>query len=235
MGTNTKLSTNMKRKIVVAIDGPAGSGKSTTARLLAGKLGYIYIDTGAMYRAVTLFWLRRNLPLEEEVICKLLPNISISFENDGGNLRIYLNSEDVTQEIRTPKVTNFVSPVSAIKCVREHLVAQQRKLGEHGGVVMDGRDIGTAVFPDAELKIYLVASLEARIHRRLLELNQKGIEVSVEDVRMQIVERDIIDSTRQHSPLQKAKDAIEIDTTNLSIEEQVDIAYKLALQKINNL
>ncbi|MFN3306791.1 MAG: (d)CMP kinase [Candidatus Kapaibacteriota bacterium] len=225
----------MKRKIVVAIDGPAGSGKSTTARLLAGKLGYIYIDTGAMYRAVTLFWLRRNLPLEEEVICKLLPNISISFENDGGNLRIYLNSEDVTQEIRTPKVTNFVSPVSAIKCVREHLVAQQRKLGEHGGVVMDGRDIGTAVFPDAELKIYLVASLEARIHRRLLELNQKGIEVSVEDVRKQIVERDIIDSTRQHSPLQKAKDAIEIDTTNLSIEEQVDIAYKLALQKINNL
>ncbi|MFN3782026.1 MAG: (d)CMP kinase, partial [Candidatus Kapaibacteriota bacterium] len=192
-------------------------------------------DTGAMYRAVTLFWLRRNLPLEEEVICKLLPNISISFENDEGNLRIYLNSEDVTQEIRMPKVTNFVSPVSAIKCVREHLVAQQRKLGEHGGVVMDGRDIGTVVFPDAELKIYLVASLEARIHRRLLELNQKGIKVSVEEVRKQIVERDIIDSTRQHSPLQKAKDAIEIDTTNLSIEEQVDIAYKLALQKINNL
>ncbi len=225
----------MSRKIVVAIDGPAGSGKSTTARLLAKKLGYIYIDTGAMYRAVTLFWLRKNLPLDEEIICKLLPNISINFENDAGVLKIYLNSEDVTNEIRTPEVTNNVSPVSAIKCVREFLVAQQRKLGEDGGVVMDGRDIGTVVFPDAELKIYLVASLEARIQRRLLELNQKGAEVTFEEVRKQIVERDIIDSTRQHSPLQKAQDAIEIDTTNLSIEEQVDIVYKLALQKINNL
>lgn len=224
----------MSRKIVVAIDGPAGSGKSTTARLLAKKLGYRYIDTGAMYRAVTLFWLRSNLPLEREVICKLLPNISINFENDGVDLKIYLNSEDVTQAIRMPEVTNFVSPISAIKCVREFLVAQQKKLGENGGVVMDGRDIGTVVFPDAELKIYLVASLEARIERRLLELKQKGLYLAPEEVRKQIVERDIIDSTREHSPLQKAPDAIEIDTTNLTIDEQVEIAYNLALERVNN-
>lgn len=225
----------MSKKIVVAIDGPAGSGKSTTARLLAEKLGYTYIDTGAMYRAVTLYWLRQKFPFEEDIICGLLPNICINFDNDGGTLKIYLNSEDVTQAIRMPEVTNFVSPISTIKCVREFLVAQQRKLGENGGIVMDGRDIGTVVFPNAELKIFLVASLEARIERRLLELRQKGIELTPEEVRKQIVERDIIDSTRQHSPLQKAPDAIEIDTTNLTIDEQVEIAYNLAKEKVNNM
>ncbi|MCX7908955.1 MAG: (d)CMP kinase [Ignavibacteria bacterium] len=223
----------MKKRLVIAIDGPAGSGKSTTAKLLAKRLGYNYIDTGAMYRAVTLFWLRKNLPLAEEYVCNLLPEISISFTNSSGELRILLNGEDVSEEIRLPKVTEFVSPISTYKCVREFLVEQQRKIGESGGVVMDGRDIGTVVFPNADLKIYLVASVEERVRRRLLELQQKGVVISPEEVRKQIVERDIIDSTREHSPLRKAADAIEIDTSNLTIEEQVERIYQLAIERIN--
>lgn len=220
------------KKIIIAIDGPAGSGKSTTARLLAEKLGYVYIDTGAMYRAVTLYWLERELPLQDQIVCNLLKEITISFQNVDGIMRIFLNGLDVTEKIRLPEVTNFVSPISAIKCVREFLVSEQQKLGANGGVVMDGRDIGTVVFPNAELKIYLVASVEERVRRRLLELKQKGIEITPEEVRRQIVERDRIDSTRQHSPLRKAQDAIEVDTTNLTISEQVEVIYRLALDRI---
>lgn len=223
----------MKRKIVIAIDGPAGSGKSTTAKLLACKLGYKYIDTGAMYRAVTLYWLRKKLPLDEMVVCSLLGEITINLSTQNNSLRIYLNGEDVSEEIRLPEVTKYVSPISTFSCVREYLVEQQRKIGMDGGVVMDGRDIGTVVFPDAELKIYLVASVEERIRRRLNELKQKGVELSEAEVRKQIVERDRIDSTREHSPLRKAEDAIEIDTTNLTIEEQVEKIYQLALERIN--
>lgn len=223
----------MKRGIIIAIDGPAGSGKSTTAKLLAQRLGYKYIDTGAMYRAVTLHWLRKNLPLDENVVCNLLPAITIDFHYVNGSLRTFLNGEDVSEEIRLPEVTKFVSPISTYKCVREFLVAQQRKIGSEGGIVMDGRDIGTVVFPNAELKVYLIASVDERTRRRLLELQQKGVDISPEEVRKQIVERDIIDSTREHSPLRKATDAIEIDTTNLTIEEQVEKIYRLAIEKIN--
>lgn len=224
----------MSKKIVIAIDGPAGSGKSTTAKLLARKLGYNYIDTGAMYRAVTLYWLRKNLPLDEEIVCNLLDEITIDLSTVNDNLKIFLNGEDVSEEIRLPDVTKFVSPISTYKCVREFLVEQQRKIGKDGGVVMDGRDIGTVVFPNAELKIYLVASVEERVRRRLLELKQKGLDISEDDVRKQIIERDKIDSTREHSPLKKADDAIEIDTTNLTIEEQVEKIFQLALERINN-
>lgn len=223
----------MSRKIVIAIDGPAGSGKSTTAKLLAQRLGYNYIDTGAMYRAVTLYWLRKKLLLEESAICNLLPEISISFINSDGKLRILLNQEDVSEEIRLPEVTKYVSPISTYKCVRDFLVSQQRKIGEQGGVVMDGRDIGTVVFPNAELKIFLVASVEERVRRRLLELKQKGIDLDEHEVHKQIVDRDKIDSTREHSPLQKANDAVVIDTTNLTIGNQIEIIYKLALEIIN--
>jgi cytidylate kinase len=221
------------KKIVVAIDGPAGSGKSTTAKLLAQRLGYFYIDTGAMYRAVTLFLLRNNIPFDEDKICRALKGIAIEFKYIDGSLRTMLNGEDVSEEIRLPEVTKYVSPVSTIKCVRDFLVEQQRLMGKEGGVVMDGRDIGTVVFPNAELKIYLVASLEERIRRRMLELKQKGLDVSIDEVRHQIETRDRIDSSREHSPLQKAKDAIEIDTTNLTIDEQVEKIYELAIERLN--
>lgn len=216
------------KKITVAIDGPAGSGKSTTARLVAQTLGYVYIDTGAMYRAVTLAWLREKTDLTEENICSLMDRIKISLKQSEAGQKTFLNDEDVSDEIRTPIVTKFVSPVSAMGCVREKMVSQQRELGRDGGVVMDGRDIGTVVFPSAELKIFLIASIQARAERRRLELVAKGINVGFDELIKQIADRDNYDSSRSLSPLTKAEDAFEIDTSYLTIEEQTGLVVNYA-------
>jgi len=216
------------KRITIAIDGPAGSGKSTTARLVAQKLGYLYIDTGAMYRAVTLYWLRNCNTLDKNKICSMIEKINIEIHQSEYGQRTILNGEDVSEQIRHPDVNKFVSPISAFECVRNKLVDLQRELGKNGGVVLDGRDIGTVVFPNADLKIYLVASESARAQRRALELKQKGIDVSIEDIKKQLIERDKYDSSRSISPLKKADNAIELDTSDLSIEEQTNIVLNYA-------
>jgi cytidylate kinase len=214
--------------IIIAIDGFAGSGKSTTARLVANSLNYIYIDTGAMYRAVTLKWLRTETPLAEENVCKVLSDLDLELHQGATGQIVVMNGEDVSSKIRTLEVSNFVSPVSAYGCVREKMVEQQRQLGKEGGVVMDGRDIGSFVFPNAQLKIFLTASVEERAKRRVRELEQKGMNESIESLIKNITERDYFDSHREISPLTKASDAIEIDTTFLTITQQCEKIIELA-------
>jgi cytidylate kinase len=206
-------------KFIVAIDGPAGSGKSTIAKIIAKDFGFTYLDTGAMYRMVTLYILQKGIPANDrEKIVESLDEITLDIQEN----RFYLNGKDVSEEIRTPEVTSSVSPVSAIKEVREKLVDLQREISLGKKVILDGRDIGTVVFPNAELKIFLVASAEERARRRLKEFSEKGIEINYEEVLKGIVERDYIDSTRKESPLKKAQDAIELDTSSLNIEEVVE-------------
>lgn len=209
------------KHIIIAIDGPAGAGKSTTARLVAEQLGYTYIDTGAMYRAATLLARRQQPPTPPEDIPALLESHSIELRWVEGRQCTLLDGLDVSEEIRSPEVTNAVSAVSAVEGVRHSLVRAQRRFAESGGVVMDGRDIGTHVFPDAELKIFLVADPMERARRRALELRARGQEVNTEALAAEIAHRDEQDSLRAVSPLRKAPDAVEIDTTHLTIEQQV--------------
>jgi len=222
------------KKIIIALDGPAGSGKTTTAKIVADHLGYLYIDTGAMYRAVTLAWIRRNRAYNDADVIEMLGSLNIELKQSELGQRTILNGEDVSDAIRLPEVTKLVSPVSAIAEVREKLVATQREIGKMGGVVMDGRDIGTAVFPNAELKIFLIASIEARAERRTKELIQKGLIADVEVVKKEIADRDHYDSTRTHSPLCKASDAIEIDTSMMTLQQQAEKIITLAQSIINN-
>lgn len=217
------------KKITVAIDGYSSSGKSTMARALASRIGYVYVDSGAMYRAVTLYALRHSLigadkKVDTPALIAALPEISISFAVAGadGVQHTLLNGEDVEREIRDMKVSENVSPVAVIPEVRERLVALQQEFGAHKGIVMDGRDIGTTVFPDAELKVFVCASPEERARRRLKELQEKGEDVSYEEVYSNVVERDRIDTTREVSPLRKADDAIELDNGTMTREEQMD-------------
>ena len=216
------------KNIIIAIDGFAGSGKSTTARLVANSLNYIYIDTGAMYRAVTLKWIRENTELTDENVCKVLTDLKLELHQGDKGQIVIMNGEDISNEIRSLDVSNYVSPVSALGCVREKMVEQQRQLGQNGGVVMDGRDIGSFVFPNAELKVFLTASVEERAKRRVRELEQKGMKESVESLIKNITERDYFDSHRKISPLTKAADAIEIDTTLLTIQQQCNKIIELA-------
>ncbi|MGX6977730.1 (d)CMP kinase [Vagococcus elongatus] len=219
----------MRRKISIAIDGPASAGKSTVAKLLAQKLNYIYVDTGAMYRVLTYAVLKAQLdPGDENKILSLLKKMTISFTSeDLSQQRVWMNGEDVTEEIRADVVTNNVSEVSAHKKIREEMVARQQAMGADGGVVMDGRDIGTAVMPKAELKIFLVASVEERARRRYEENISKGMTVDFETLKREIAERDYKDSHRKNSPLVQAADAVKIDTTGMTIEEVVSEIEKI--------
>lgn len=212
----------MSEKLIIAIDGPAGSGKSTTAKLLAKKLGYLYIDTGAMYRAVTLYAIKNNLLDDEKKIIDLASQLNIELKFENCQTKVSVNGKDVTEEIRSLEVNQNVSPVSKIEGVRKILVQKQKQMGKNGGVVMEGRDITTVVFPNADVKIYLTASIDERARRRALEFAQKGQQVDIEQVKQNILERDRIDSSRDVSPLTKSPDAVEIDTSNLSIEQQVE-------------
>ncbi len=222
------------KNIVIAIDGNSGCGKSTTAKAVAKALKYIYIDTGAMYRAVTLFFIRNNVDLKDDKqVEEALNDIRISFEynNETGTNDTFLNGENVECEIRQMEVSNLVSPVSEISRVRKKLVEQQRILGNGKGVVMDGRDIGTVVFPDADLKIFMTANLEVRAERRKKELLEKKSDVNLEEVVDNLRNRDRIDSSRADSPLKKADDAYEIDTSNISFDAQVNQVLELVKEK----
>ena len=218
----------MSNRIIITIDGPAGAGKSTTARRVAAELEYLYIDTGAMYRAATLAALRAGVSLDAEGLTDLISTLTIDLIQGDDQQRTMLNGEDVTTAIRTPDVTASVSQVSAVPVVRRQMVQRQREIGINGGVVMDGRDIGSVVFPNAEVKIYLIADITERARRRMEDLNAAGESVSVEEMVSRISERDTLDSEREASPLIKPDGAVEIDTTDLSIDEQVAQIVKLA-------
>ncbi len=214
-------------KLVIAIDGPAASGKSTTARLVAETLGYVHVDTGAMYRAVTLKVLRAGIPpADGEGIARLLGTTHVALRREGELTRVVLDGEDVNAEIRSPEVTRAVSVVSRHRAVREMMVREQRRMGSEGGLVLEGRDIGTVVFPDADLKFFMIAGIEARAQRRGEEMRARGISPDLSGLMEEIRERDSLDSTRDESPLKKAEDAIEIDTSDLTIEEQVRVVVE---------
>ena len=229
------------KKITIAIDGHSSCGKSTMAKDLARKIGYVYVDTGAMYRAVTLYALRNNLfdadgGIKEDELKSRMGDISISFRLNTATGRpdTYLNGENVEQEIRTMQVSNRVSPIAALPFVRQALVAQQQAMGKEKGVVMDGRDIGTTVFPDAELKVFVTASAEVRAQRRYDELKAKGMQADYNDILKNVQERDYIDSHRPTSPLRKADDAIELDNSSMTVDEQNDWLMEKYRQAANS-
>jgi len=228
----------MMQKITIAIDGHSSTGKSSTAKQLADHLGYLYIDSGAMYRAVTLFALKQDYinkesGLDEQQLIEALPQIELEFRQVSENgMAIFLNGQNVSQKIRQMEVSNWVSPVATLPAVRHKLVSIQRQLGRNKGVVMDGRDIGTVVFPDAELKIFMTASPEERARRRHLELQERGEAVSYSEVLDNVNRRDRIDSSREISPLQMADDAIMVDNTEMSREEQFNLILRLAQDRI---
>ena len=223
----------MKKKISIAIDGPAAAGKSTVAKLVAENLSYIYIDTGAMYRALTLKALTKDVNLENAMeLYTLLTQTQIQLVPEKGGQFVYLDGNDVTDKIRSQEVTNSVSIVSKHQSVREEMVSRQQRLAEGGGVVMDGRDIGTHVLPQAEVKVFLVASVEERAVRRHTENLEKGYSSDLQQLKEEIEKRDKLDSEREVAPLKKASDAELIDTTALSIEQVVNRIVALANERI---
>lgn len=219
------------KKIVVAIDGPAGAGKSTIAKLAAEKLGYAYIDTGAMYRSVAWKFLQTGAAFDEDFISKLACTMVIDFKPEARVNRVFVDGTEVTDAIRTPEVTAIVSRVAAIGAVREAMVGQQRRMGTVGGVLMDGRDIGTVVFPNAQLKIFLTASVEERARRRYKEMLQKGQQVELAQLAADIAARDKADSERAIGPLRQAEDAILLDTSDIGISEVTEKILQLVQER----
>jgi cytidylate kinase len=223
------------KKIIITIDGYSSCGKSTLAKALAGELNYVFVDSGAMYRAITLYFLRNHVDWNNsDEVVTALENITLEFAycDENGISEIYLNDENVEWLIRDMVVAENVSEVAAVKEVREFAVEQQRKMGDTKGIVMDGRDIGTTVFPDAELKIFLTAEPAVRVERRFKEMLSKNPHITLEEVKTNLEVRDYIDSNREFSPLRKAHDAIVLDNSNLSIKEQLRIALKLVKERL---
>lgn len=224
------------KKIIITLDGFSSCGKSTLARQLANELNYVFIDSGAMYRAITLYFLRQHINWQNETeVVKALGKVSLDFRYNPitGNSDMYLNDENVEALIRDMLVSENVSAVSALKAVREFAVAQQQQMGKKKGIVMDGRDIGTTVFPHAELKIFVTADPAVRVERRFRELFAKNPNITIEEVKNNLEMRDYIDSNREFSPLRKAEDAIVLDNSNLTREEQLSLALKWAREKIH--
>jgi len=220
--------------MIVAIDGPAASGKSTTAKMVAKKLKMTYLDTGAMYRAVTLALIRSNTDLDDyDSVCQIVDELELDIYDQGPKTVVRLDGEDVSQAIRSMQVTENASAVSAVKYVREAMVEIQRNIGKKTNCVVEGRDIGTVVFPDAEFKIFMVADVKIRAERRLKELHEMGENRSLQEVMTDLKRRDEKDSTRSYSPLQKADEAIEIDTSMLSIDQQVEKIINFVREKNN--
>lgn len=223
-------SGRLKGKII-AIDGPAGSGKSTTAKILAARLGFVYLDTGAMYRALTYFALKNDIaPSDGAELAVMAERVPIEFETHEDVNRVFINGEDVTKQIRTPEVTRHVSEVSAHKDVRAAMVAKQRRMGQKGSIVAEGRDTTTVVFTNADVKIYLAASVEERAKRRVRDLARMGISATLPEQVADINRRDSYDSNREHSPLKQAPGALVVDTTDMTIEGQVDYIISLISQ-----
>ena len=221
----------MSRKYVIAIDGPAGSGKSTAAKNLAVKLGFTYLDTGAMYRAVTYLALRNKIVDDTEAVIEMTKNLSIQLQYENGTTRVFANDEEVTDNIRTPEVNSKVSEISTIPEVRKELVRMQKMIGDNNNIIAEGRDVTTVVFPDADLKIYMTASIDERAKRRFNEFREKKADITLDEVKANIEKRDRIDSGRKVSPLKKADDAIEFDNSNLTIDEEIE----LLLTQVNNI
>lgn len=219
--------------VIVAIDGPSGAGKSSLTKLLARRLGYVHIDTGAMFRAVALMAKRAGIAVNDDAaLAELCRGLDISFSRDGESCRVLANGEDVSTAIRTEEIGLLTSAISARKPVRDALLAMQRRMGVSGGVILEGRDIGTVVFPDAEVKFFLSASAEERGRRRYLELVARGEQVTLQETVAKVIQRDEQDASREHAPLKKAEDAVLIDSTALSIEEVLELMERTVRERL---